>query len=572
MLHRLSLLSLILLALLLPFELESPWLHLGPLVLTNVELALWLVLGLTFLFWWRSGRQVPPIPRAWRWLGFLFLFSLFLAAALAPDFQGNALKAALRTAAGLALALAVAVRVNGARERRWLALGLVGGGMLAAMLGLMEIAAGVDFVWLNRFRPGPTVAGPFLRLSGPFDYANQAAMFIEGTLPLLLALGWQVWRRGRRSLALLAAGALVLYAQAAIFTFSRASFATLLLVNLALALWLWRGQSRRNALLFGGAALLLATLVAGNLLLNSVFRLRLSGEGDSEWYHARFQVPAELQFKAGEERVVTVTVTNETVFTWYSAGSTPINLAARWVQPESGRQLAQHPRWPLAHPVPPGESITLLVPLRAPRTGGQYHLLWDMVQENVIWFSTKTGQETSSAVTVVGNARDLNGEEAAAGAEGVESFEAAWGEPVPVPGRRTLWAAALALWREHPWMGVGLDNFRLMYGRPLAYPAWNTTVHTNNWYLEMVVSLGLLGSLPFLLWLALLAVDMAQTTSRPGVTVWHLAIAAGLLAYLIHGLLDYFLLFNATGLLFWMLVGCWLAIRRRKGGPAETRS
>jgi len=38
-------------------------------------------------------------------------------------------------------------------------------------------------------------------------------------------------------------------------------------------------------------------------------------------------------------------------------------------------------------------------------------------------------------------------------------------------------------------------------------------------------------------------------------------VGAGLLAYLIHGMLDYFLLFNATGLLFWLLLGLWLALR-----------
>jgi membrane-bound metal-dependent hydrolase YbcI (DUF457 family) len=73
------------------------------------------------------------------------------------------------------------------------------------------------------------------------------------------------------------------------------------------------------------------------------------------------------------------------------------------------------------------------------------------------------------------------------------------------------------------------------------------------------VSLGLVGSLPFFAWLLLLLIDMGRKLRQPTVTLWQMAIAAGLLAYFIHGLLDYFLLFNTTALLFWLLVGLWLS-------------
>jgi hypothetical protein len=36
------------------------------------------------------------------------------------------------------------------------------------------------------------------------------------------------------------------------------------------------------------------------------------------------------------------------------------------------------------------------------------------------------------------------------------------------------------------------------------------------------------------------------------------AVAVALLAYFFHGFLDYFMLFNATALLFWLLIGLWL--------------
>jgi hypothetical protein len=47
------------------------------------------------------------------------------------------------------------------------------------------------------------------------------------------------------------------------------------------------------------------------------------------------------------------------------------------------------------------------------------------------------------------------------------------------------------------------------------------------------------------------------TTTHAGLA----AVATGLLTYFIHGFLDYFMLFNATALLFWLLVGLWLFAR-----------
>jgi TM2 domain-containing membrane protein YozV len=55
---------------------------------------------------------------------------------------------------------------------------------------------------------------------------------------------------------------------------------------------------------------------------------------------------------------------------------------------------------------------------------------------------------------------------------------------------------------------------------------------------------------------------MLRTLRRPDLTMWQVALAAGLLAFFIHGFLDFFLLFNATGLLFWLLAGLWLSEKR----------
>ncbi len=534
----------------------------GPPALTNVELPLYLALALGMLVWLRAGRPRPLAPRLWLVLGALFLAALFISSLLAPEFRANALLAALRTASGMALALVVAGIAGraGSHGVVWLAVALLAGGAVAGALGLAELLAGAVFAWLALFRDAPTVAGPFLRLSGPFDYANQAAMYLEATLPLLLALVAAAWGAGRRLLAVAGAALLVLLTLATLLTFSRTGLVTLILVLAAVALLLRRGTRRQPRLLFAGGALLVLLLVGLQAAASPVFGMRLTSESDNDWYLAAFDTPAELILQAGEERVVSVTVTNEGAFTWHSGVSPEVNLAARWVQPASGRELSARPRWALEQPVRPGESLTMQIPLRAPDASGRYALFWDVVQEHVIWFSAKSGRQATSAVTVIGNAASASaGESGSRAAMG--TFEDSWEFAAPIPGRLTLWRAAGQLWRERPLLGVGLDNFRLLYGRSLGAESWNTTIHSNNWYVETLVSAGLLGSVPFFLLLALLATDIVRVLRRPGATVWQAAVAAGLLAFLIHGLLDYFLLFNTTGLLFWLLMGLWLALR-----------
>jgi O-antigen ligase len=113
------------------------------------------------------------------------------------------------------------------------------------------------------------------------------------------------------------------------------------------------------------------------------------------------------------------------------------------------------------------------------------------------------------------------------------------------------------MWAERPWTGIGLDNFRLTYGPPLGLQGWDDTVHTNNWYLETLVSVGLLGAIPFFTWLGLLLGDVGIACTRPGAPLWRVSVGCGLMAFGVHGLVDYFLLFHATGLLFWILVGLW---------------
>ena len=547
--------ALLLLAALLPFELERPLLPLGPLVLTNVEVLLGAVLVVALVAGPVAGG--PRLPGWWLALGIWFLAAALLAAALTPESRANALKATLRTAEGLLLVAAVLRLAPGRRRVRALALALAMGGTAAALLGLAEHVAGHDFGWLSAVRPAPTYAGPFLRLAGPFDYANQAAIFFEVTLPLTFALTLEAARAGRRAPAILGAAAVLLQAQATLFTFSRAGFATLLLVCAAVGAWLLLAGNRRVGRAWAGLAALVAVVVAANWLLSPSFRLRLASDVDAEWYRVALVAPGELTLAAGATRPVEIALTNTGALTWQNAGSKPFVLAARWQTADGRSELASLPQWALPGSVAPGQSITLSVPLRAPTRAGEYRLVWDMLHEGVNWFDARGDAPTGTRVVVTGDA--AAGDATAPAVTAPLTFDA------PLPGRRVLWAIAARLIAERPLTGIGLDNYRLTYGRyltddPLPDTALDRTVHSNNWYLETLVSVGIAGALPFFLWLTALVWAVARALRRPTIDPLQIAVGAGLLAFIVHGLLDYFLLFNAAALLFWMIAAFWLVL------------
>ncbi|WP_420631048.1 O-antigen ligase family protein [Candidatus Leptofilum sp.] len=547
---------LLLLALTLPFELDQPLVNIGPLAITNVELLLGLILlvaGL-MLIWWQQRplrltqcRPSNPLPHR-RWIVLLVAGGMFVATAvLAPEHNANALKASLRLLSGIGLALAVPQLVSSAAQRTKLIWAMIASGLLVAVIGIAEVWLGRELGWLLPFRAGITVAGEYLRLTGPLDYANHAAIYLEAIVPLLLMAGWLWWQRSRKTAVLLLnLLLLLLLLQASFLTLSRASFLTIGAVSGAMLLLLsWRLKLAQPWL---GLLGLVGLLFIFHNYASEAFRLRLGSEGDSSWYLAEWQVPQTLTLVANDTRDVPLTVTNNGALVWSSQRQPPINLGGRWIQDESGLQLTE-PRWPFEQPVLPGQTVSLQIPVRAPALPGEYTLIWDVVQEQITWFGEKSNVfATTSVVVLPGNAdSDVPPETAVP----------AWAYQLPIPDRSTLWPLALQMVGERPLLGIGLDNFRLVYGRWLNADSWNETIHTNNWYLEFLVGSGLMATIPFFIWLVWEGKAAWRVLRRRPVDAWQVAILASLLAYLIHGLVDFFLLFNSTGLLFWLLVGLW---------------
>jgi hypothetical protein len=155
---------LLVLAATLPFELKTPWLSLGWVVVTNAELALYATLGCWAVWrlvagrggWTRAHAPILAIVAA-----------MLVSALLAPVSREAALKFALRSAGGGLLALAAIDLLTTPRRVTALAGALVAGSVVSAAAGVLEVQVAGAQMWLLPFKTQPTFAAGFLRASGP---------------------------------------------------------------------------------------------------------------------------------------------------------------------------------------------------------------------------------------------------------------------------------------------------------------------------------------------------------------------------------------------------------------------
>jgi O-antigen ligase len=128
------------------------------------------------------------------------------------------------------------------------------------------------------------------------------------------------------------------------------------------------------------------------------------------------------------------------------------------------------------------------------------------------------------------------------------------------------------MWQERPLLGAGPDNFRHQYGRYAGLKAFDTRITANSFFFEVLSTLGLIG-LAAWGWLAVaLAIVVVRWWRLPhaGSVAAGVTIAAALAAFLLHGVVDYFLEFTPTYGLFWLIVGA--GVRTWTGDAAHPRS
>jgi O-antigen ligase len=151
--------------------------------------------------------------------------------------------------------------------------------------------------------------------------------------------------------------------------------------------------------------------------------------------------------------------------------------------------------------------------------------------------------------------------------------------------RVRLWGSALALIRDHPWLGVGPDNFLYAYrGQYINPEAWQepNLSHAHNFALDFAARLGLPG-LAVIVWLLIAFFRDGLAALRPafsavqgegrGEGTARSALAVGLLAsmvnFLAHGMVDASFFFVDLAFVFCLTVGLmrWLAAATEQPAP-----
>ncbi len=458
----------------------------------------------------------------------------------APEFRGNALKSAGRLAAALMLFAAVVNAITTERLARLVVAVLLAAGTSVGAIAVLEFAqVPIVLDGLKAFRPGFHVVGGQLRATSTLFYPTIASMYLE----VVFALGL-MWVASSR----LACVALVIVGAGIIATFTRAGLITMSIsiASYAALIYFKRGSFGRDHLRLALVALVLLSLVVVSRS-PQMLMTRMSTELSQDWYGASYDVPAALTLQPGTFADVPVTLANRGWLTWQSSEVPVFALSYHWLAAGSEEVvLYDGLRTPFAVPVEPGGEVTLQARVRAPGHPGTYVLVWDVVQEHRTWLSIEGVYPGRTIVTVEGDPVS---------------------PPLPTRGRlpsgtlrlprMVLWRTALDMARERPWLGVGPDNYRLRYGPRLGLAAWDTRVHANNTYLEVLAGMGVIG-LAALAWAMFAA---ARSTARAIAAAGASSIAfigatsAACLAIALHGLVDSFLSFTSTYVVFAIAAG-----------------
>ncbi len=530
----------------LPFELKTPLFAVGPIGITSVEV----VIYLTIAVWGASRLTTKRLNwsaahtaiAAWGLV-------LVISALLAPSYRFESVKFALRSLGGCALCFAVADFIRSPRSAALTGLALLAGSIISAASALAEAWLPGASRFLEYFKTGPSLSGSYVRASGTFQYANIASMYWEASLPFaLIVLFWMGWRSGKRGWRWVGVVSCLLLVEAILLACSRAGIA---IAALALIFLVWISRNAiaplRPFAVFSLIALIV--LLSLHLATDNLFVLRLTTPDTSTWYRADYaDFPRELTVEAGKLVRVPLALRNTGRVLWRSHGRQAVAVSYHWMDASAANYLIwDGARTELPADVAPGKIIEVMSWILAPRRPGRYVLQWDMLQEEVAWFSIFAPSKAQVNVQVAPSAS--------------ADFKVTYPPLPPVllqPSRADLWRSALSMWREWPLFGAGPDNFRRLYGPYLGLKSFDDRIYANNLYLEMLANTGIMGMFAFAAVLAVVSSRWRKVLLRSAhpadrLLVVGFGLAVG--AYLLHGLVDYFLAFSCNYGQFWILTG-----------------
>lgn len=133
---------------------------------------------------------------------------------------------------------------------------------------------------------------------------------------------------------------------------------------------------------------------------------------------------------------------------------------------------------------------------------------------------------------------------------------------VSVQSRTQIMNQALNTWKQSPWMGIGLNEFRHVYAsRPGDIPVDEDIAHAHNVFLQTLLDIGVVGAVAYWSVLALLGLRAHQATRGVSTIARTAATGAALALLAVHlfGLADAVALGSKVGTLQWAAGGVILA-------------
>jgi O-antigen ligase/polysaccharide polymerase Wzy-like membrane protein len=473
---------------------------------------------------WRGALPAPVLALA------AFAAANLLAAAFASEHRGPALIFSLRMAAAALFAAMVAALPPRVHERGLAALALAGAA--CAALAVLEAGGvgGLD-AFLGLFRERAFAAGAARRATAGTAGPTVGAAFIAaGTIAGAACLAV---RRRPLAVGFAVAGSLGLVA-----TYSRGGLAAAAAGMAALAWAQPRGSAPRRSAALALAAVL---VIAGASLASPAFRPRLVPEWRWRGLSAQYGLAGPPpRFDPGAATRVRLRVTNDGP-AW--PADPTFALGVGWFDPREG-QARQWSTVALGGPVAPGRSAEVEAELRAPGRAGSYALVLNVTSASTGYLSL-SGVAPGFVPVPVG---------APGGEPAVRPAPAATGRR----GRWEMWRIALAMWRAHPILGVGPDNFRRLDWR---YGGWiaqgNVPLGAHNAFLEAAATTGTLGLLALCAVFAATAraALRAGASSASGEPVRPAAVLGLIVALAVQGLVDSLLGFTGVYLLLAFVTG-----------------
>ncbi len=545
------------------FEVLTPLVNFGIFNLTTTKLAA-VIFFITVIAWGSGNLRSFFSRRSLDLAVVLFIASNLLSVAVAAD-KAGALKFALRMIYAAMIYFGVSRLPRRFRSHLIIGGTITAGLLIVAFLGLMEnyFTAVIRSWILNYFQQEAASFSAFYntRIASTLPYPTSLSMYLELALPVALVFGvWLAerspssWRRRAWLGAIVAVVAAVMAAQLLTFTRTAMVVAPLsLLLGSMLAAFFHYG--RRVWIMLAVSAGVFLVVLGGSILFSNKMGVRLDLKQQPYKYGATYtltQFPAKLglegRFSAG------INIRNTGTFTWGKPGSdNQVNLIYRWLTYPDGKQVStSFIRTYLPRSVPPGKSVDIKADFDTPALPGKYILHFDLEHVHAAWFSAAGVPELKVPVEF-------------SGSTGVQFVTS---EPiskynVPEPGvvatpRSALWRAAIDIWRNHPVLGIGPDQFRQNYAGYI-HVTPDDRIRTHNIFLEALVNTGLIGLLAMIYllgaaaWVLLRLIRNRQADRS--YRLFAIAIMIGLLAYAGHGLLDYFLWQTGISFLFFALLG-----------------